>query len=59
MGIDHYRIAWKNTVTGLTGNGEYCFTAMSDATSWVEQLNLKHPEIQHWIEEWMPDLTNL
>ena len=45
-----YRISWKCTHTGLTGHGDYCLTK-EEADAWIANMNSKHPNDQHWIED--------
>ena len=46
-----FRIAWLSTITGLKGHGEFIFETKEDAQKTANQLNTKHPHINHFIEE--------
>ena len=44
-----WRIKWKSTVTGKTGQGKRMFTE-SDAKAIASEANRKHPALNHWID---------
>lgn len=43
-----YRVYWKSTLTGATGNGLPETKAAAEAAA--NHFNLNYPYIEHWIE---------
>ena len=45
-----YRIAWRVIATNYVGCGHYCLS-LEHAKHWIDAMNKKHPDMEHWIEE--------
>ena len=49
--VTMFRIAWKENATGVTGNGQYCFTQENAVNFLAAAMNILHPEMLHWVEQ--------
>lgn len=45
-----YRIVWRVIATNYVGHGDYCLS-FETAKDWIDAMNKKHPDMQHWMEE--------
>jgi hypothetical protein len=46
--MQKYFVAWQ-TSAGFSGRG--VSGDLATVTAWVEELNVKYPEIKHWVEK--------